>query len=194
MQTRFNVSSLKTGQPMGRKRIKGIRLSEFAVLLGVMGILASIAIPTYVDIQRRSRIEHLLASARSCREELPGWLSNSVSSEPVVSGLNAETQDDLETLDARGILEDYARIWNQRHQQRYPAEAGPLLVVERTGTPPGICRRDGRIHLIPVVDPTLEGIGAKVVVTGEKRTGRPGYRGILAVYNIMPGGQEGIVR
>ena len=179
---------------MGRKRIKGIRLSEFAVLLGVMGILASIAIPTYVDLQRRSRIEHLLATARSCREELPGWLSNSVSSDPMVSSLDGETQGELETLDARDILEDYARIWNQRHRRRDPANEGPLLVVERTGTPPGICRRDGRIHLIPVVHPTFKGIGAQVVVTGEEGTGRPGYRGILAVYNIMPGGHEWIVR
>jgi Tfp pilus assembly major pilin PilA len=179
---------------MAGKRIKGIRLSEFVVLLGVMGILASIAIPTYVDIQRRSRIEHLLASARSCREELPGWLSNSVSKDPVVSNLDAATEDERQTLDARGILEDYARIWNERHQQCDPANEGPLLVVERVGTPTGICRRDGRIHLIPVLDPTLEGVGAKVVVTAERSTGRQGYKGILAVYNVMPGGQEGIVR
>jgi Tfp pilus assembly major pilin PilA len=179
---------------MGRKRSKGIRLSEFVVLLGVTGILASIAIPTYVDIQRRSRIEHLLASARLCSEELPRWLSASVAKAPTVSNSDAPMEDQLQKLDPRCILEDYARIWNEQYQRSDLTNEGTLLVVERTGTPPGICRRDGRIHLIPFVDPTLQGIGAKVVVTDEKRTGGPGYKGILAVYNILPGGQEWIVR
>jgi Tfp pilus assembly major pilin PilA len=179
---------------MGRKRSKGIRLSEFVVLLGVTGILASIAIPTYVDIQRRARIERLLESARSCREELPRWLSASVAKAPTVSNSDVTSEDQLQAVDARSILEDYARIWNERYQRSNPTNEGPLLVIERTGTPPGICRRDGRIHLIPFVDPTLQGLGAKVVVTDEKRVGGPGYNGILAVYNILPGGQEWIVR
>ena len=174
---------------MGRKRIKGIRLSEFVVLLGVTGILASIAIPTYVDLQRRSRIDHLLTSARSCREELSRWLSNTVSKEPRESDTGGEGSGEAggRALDPRGLLEDYARIYNQRFQQKNLPGEKPLLVVEPSGTLPFYCRRDGRIHLIPHVDPARESVGAKVVVTHEDRKGGPACDGILAVFSVEPG-------
>ena len=177
---------------MGRKRIKGIRLSEFVVLLGVTGILASIAIPTYVDLQRRSRIDHLLTSARSCREDLSHWLSNSVSKEPRESDTGGEGSGEARAraLDPRGLLEDYARIHFDQFQRESTTGQDPLLVVEPTGTRPAFCRKDGRIHIIPFVDPAEESVGAKVVVTDENKISGPNYDGILAVYDVRPGRSE----
>ena len=166
-------------------RRKGIRLIEIATVCAVLGILVSLAIPTLMRMQARSRVDHLLASARSCREELPQWLSDTLSSHPVAS--DSTGQGGAEAQSARDLLEDYARIYNERFQQKNLPGEKPLLVVEPSGTLPIYCRRDGRIHLIPYVDPALESVGAKVVVTDEDRKGGPAYDGILAVYNVEPG-------
>ena len=168
-------------------RRKGIRIIEIATVCAVLGILVSLAIPTLMRLQARSRVDHLLASARSCREELPRWLSDTLSNCPAASDSTA--QGGAESQSARDLLEDYARIYNERFQQKNLSGEKPLLVVEPSGTLPIYCRRDGRIHLIPHADPTLETVGAKVVVTDEDRKGGPAYDGILAVYSVEPGAE-----
>ncbi len=66
-------------------RRKGIRYVKIATVCAVLGILVSLAIPTLMRMQSRSRVDRLLASARSCREELPRWLSNTLSNRPATS-------------------------------------------------------------------------------------------------------------
>ena len=63
---------------MGKKRTRFLTLSEFAVMIGVAGILASIAIPSYVRMKNNARFESLMKSVRSCQEEVPEWLRTSV--------------------------------------------------------------------------------------------------------------------
>ena len=174
---------------MGRKRTGVLTFSEFAVILGVMGIFASIAIPSYIRIQRSSRIEHLLESARSCGEDLSLWLSTPVSNKPLESDTGGDDSGEAGAgaLDPRDLLEDYARIYNDRFQQKRLPGQEPLLVLEPTGMLPVYCRRDGGIHLIPFVDSALESVGATVVVTDEDRNGGSAYDGILAVYDVEPG-------
>ncbi len=174
---------------MGRKRIKDIRLSEFVVILGVMGIFASILIPSYICVQRTSRIEHLMESARLCAGDLSLWLSTPVSNEPLESDAGGEGSGEAGAgaLDPRGVLEHYALNRFERFQHKNLPGEKPILVVEPTGALPVYCMRDGRIHLIPLVDSALESVGATLVVTDEYRNGRPAYDGILAVYNVEPG-------
>jgi len=166
-------------------RPRRLRIIEIATVCAVLGILVSLAIPTLMGMQARSRVDHLLASARSCREELPRWLSNTLSSHPVASDSTA--QGGAESQSARDLLEDYARIYNERFQQKNLPGEKPILVVEPSGTLPIYCRKDGRVHLIPFVDPALESVGAMVVVTDEDRKGGPAYDGILAVYSVETG-------
>lgn len=170
-------------------RRKGIRIIEIATVAAVLGILVSLAIPSFLRIQARSRVDSLLESARSCREELPRWLSNSISIEPDALNTDRVGNANGEALafDPRGVLQDYARIYNGRSQQGNLPGEKPLFVVERTGTAPDLCQRDGRIHIIPIVDPAIEGVAAKVVVTDENKIGGPNYDGILAVYDVEPG-------
>lgn len=174
---------------MARKGIGVLTLSEFVVILAVAGIFVSIAIPSYIRIQRSSRIEELLETATSCGEDLSLWLFTAVSNEPLESdaGGVASGEAGARARDPRDILEDYARFHFERFQRENPPGQEPLLVVEPMGTPPAACSRDGRIHIIPVVDPAMEGIGAKVVVTDENTIGGPNHDGVLAVYNVKPG-------
>lgn len=175
---------------MARKRIALLTFSEFVVILGVMGVFASIAIPSYIRIQKSSRIEHLLESARLCGEDLSLWLSTPISNEPLESGTGDEASGEAGTgaLDPRGVLEEYVRNRFERFQhKRLPGNEPLLVVVEPTGTLPVYCRKDGGVHLIPFVDSAMESVGATVVVTDEYRNGGPAYDGILAVYNVEPG-------
>jgi type II secretory pathway pseudopilin PulG len=166
-------------------RVRGIRIIEIATVCAVLGILVSLAIPTLMRMQARSRVDHLLASARSCREELPRWLSDTLSSHPAASEVT--DQGGAEAQSARDLLENYARIYNERLEQMNLPGEKPLLVVEPSGTLPVYCRRDARIHLIPFVDSAQESVGATVVVTDQDRRGGPACDGILAVYNVEPG-------
>jgi type II secretory pathway pseudopilin PulG len=171
------------------ERRRGLRMLEVATVCAVLGILASLAIPSILRMQARSRVERLLAAARSCRQDLPEWVAASVPNQ--ASASDSEREGSAFCVpDARNVLEDYARTNNDRFRRKGPAEQGPLLVVEPTGTDPSACARDGRIHIIPLVDPTLPGIGARLVVTDEHRIGGVGYEGILAVYNVEAGRSE----
>ncbi len=166
-------------------RRKGIRILEIATVCAVLGIFVSLAVPSVLQMQARSRVDHLLATARSCRGGLPGWLSNALSSRSVAS--DARVQRGAGGFDVRNILEDFVRGYNERFQDKKPPGDEPLLVVEPTGTLPVYCRRDGRIHLIPFHDKALESVGAKLVVTGQGKNSGPAYDGILAVYEVEPG-------
>ncbi len=174
---------------MGRKRTAVLTFSEFVVILGVVGIIASLAIPAYIHAQRASRIERLLESARLCREDLSLWLSTPVSNEPLEQGTGGEGSADAGAgaPDPRGVLEDYARIHLERFQHNNLPGDERLLVVEPAGTLPVYCRRDGRIHIIPSTDSAQGSAGATVVVTDKDRNGGPACDGILAVYNVEPG-------
>ena len=167
---------------MGRKRI---RLIDIATACAVLGIFASLAIPSYLQMQARGRVDRLIESARSCGQELSGWISSSAATDLTDSGAGDEA--DIEAGNARGILEAYARMYNKRVKGAGVSSAGALLVVEPAGTQPPFCERDGKIHLIPLLDASPEGVGAKGVVTDENKIGGPHNDGILAVFEAKPG-------
>ena len=171
-----------TGSLMRTIRIRSI---EVATVAAVLGIFVSLAVPSLLRIQARSRVEHLLESARFCRAELSGWISNSLSDVP--ENPDAPEKEGVDGLDVRGIFEAFARVYNERFSKKKGQSDEPLLVVEPTGTLPIYCSRDGRIHLIPFADSSLESIGAILVVMDEDgRYGRTSD-GILAVYSVEPG-------
>ena len=166
-------------------RARRLRILEIATVCAVLGILVSLAVPTVMRMQARSRVDHLLASARSCREEPPLWLSDTLSSHPSASDAADQGRTEAET--ARDLLENDARIYNERLQQKSLPGEKPVLGVEPSGTPPVYCGRDGRTRLIPFAGPAPESVGAAVVVTDENRGGGPACDGILSVYNVEPG-------
>ena len=173
-------------------RQQGIRVLEIATAFAVVGIFVSLAIPSLMRMQARSHVDHLLEAAQSCREDLPRWLSNPASherAEPDAGG-KGSGEGEIQTFDAHGILEDYARIRNERFQSSTPPGEGPLLVVEPTGTLPVYCKRDGRIHIIPFADPAVGSAGVKLVVTDEQKNGGPNRDGILAVYDVFADGSD----
>jgi hypothetical protein len=66
-------------------RTKKNRILEIATALAVLGIFVSLAVPSFMRMQARSRVDRLLEKTRFCPTELPNWVSNSTSSVPVDS-------------------------------------------------------------------------------------------------------------
>ena len=94
---------------MGKKRMRVLTLSAFAVVLGVVGILASIAIPSYVRMKRHAHFENLLESVRSYQEEIPNWLRTSGSNRDA----DLEARTDGRGGEAKVVVADEKRMAGQ---------------------------------------------------------------------------------
>ncbi len=149
---------------------RGIRIIELATVGAALGMILSLAVPTYLELERRSRIDRLLETARSCRGELARRLEAHASRGTVVDLLGA-----------------FVRACNRG------GTCGPsmahrrnLFVLEPAGTEAAWCARDGRIHVVPVPASAEEGRGpmARLVVTDRNGTAGPNLDGILAVYEV----------
>jgi prepilin-type N-terminal cleavage/methylation domain-containing protein len=62
-----------------RKRQEGFSFIELLVVMVIIGILAAIAVPTYVGMQNKARQARMVSTAKSSSKELFLWLQASIS-------------------------------------------------------------------------------------------------------------------
>jgi hypothetical protein len=153
-------------------------------MLCVLGLLTSLAVPIYNTWgQRRSRLEQLVASARACKAELPSWIESAPKAAPRTAG---EVQrDPSEDADYLYQLELFVRSHNERFRVKGGIDEDERIVVEPVHMRPAGCERDGRIHLIPIVNSGNEFLGATLVVTEPIEGDGGGYEdGIVDVQKV----------
>ena len=68
----------------GRSRKGWFRFPECMVFLGALGVLVSLAVPSYLSYEKRERVQELMTSAASFQEDVSRWADRS---EPTVRSL-----------------------------------------------------------------------------------------------------------
>ena len=148
-------------------------LPFWMVMIGALGILISVAIPSYLRLEKSEQIDTLLSSAAHLREEI----SQRIGRPEVTSLENAGTESIPPST-----LETFLRLYKMTANQPLAEEA--TIVMEPAGITRDRCARDGKIHVIPTKD--VDGVlsGATILVTNQIHQGGPANDGLLAVYKV----------
>ncbi len=125
---------------VGRQRFS---FTEFMVLIALIGMLVSIAIPSCLLEQRRLRVESLAGSARAFQKDLHGLISASLGRGSLVedTGGEADIAGDIEFPDSERVLDDFACFYNEYFHLKSPMTGEPLVVLGKRATNNGYSDR-----------------------------------------------------
>jgi hypothetical protein len=172
---------------VGREPNTRFRFNEGMVLLGALGILISVAVPSYLQVRNADRMETLLTEAIQFREELSRWIERperfpSLAVGKITESMKGAVSPDLSSAVSPETLRDFLRLYNLTGE--LPAAEEARIVLEPSGLPAERCARDGKIHVIPLEPEAGSVSGATILVTNRVHSGGPRDDGLLAEYRV----------